>query len=41
MKQINKQDETYRNTLENHDEHETTSNKHRKTSRNITRIGKH
>ena len=31
MKQINKQDKTYRNTLENHDEHETTSKKHRKT----------
>ena len=41
MKQINKQDKTYRNTLENHDEHETTSKKHRKTSRNITNIGKH
>ena len=27
--------------IENHDEHETTSKKHRKTSRNITHIGKH
>ena len=30
MKQINKQDKTYINTLENHDEHETTSKRHRK-----------
>ena len=41
MKQINKQDKTYRNAVNNHDEHENTSNKHRKASRNITNIGKH